>query len=52
MIDKLGAYAEAGIDEFIVSASFGQSQEELVDSMQRISEEVMPFFKKINNKVA
>tara|TARA_Y100000590_G_scaffold470089_1_gene661893 strand:+ start:3599 stop:4633 length:1035 start_codon:yes stop_codon:yes gene_type:complete len=52
MIDKLGVYAEAGVDEFIISASFGQSQKELIDSMQRINKEVMPFFKKINNKVA
>ena len=52
MIDKLGVYAEAGVDEFIISASFGQSQKELIDSMQRINKEVMPFFKKVNNKVA
>ena len=52
MVDKLGVYAEAGVDEFIISASFGQSQKELIDSMQRINKEVMPFFKKINNKVA
>ncbi|PPR45076.1 MAG: Alkanal monooxygenase alpha chain [Alphaproteobacteria bacterium MarineAlpha5_Bin11] len=52
MIDKLSLYAEAGIDEFIVSASFGQSQEALMESMQRISEEVIPFFKNTKSRVA
>tara|TARA_Y100001980_G_C14531808_1_gene307866 strand:- start:56 stop:1060 length:1005 start_codon:yes stop_codon:yes gene_type:complete len=52
MIDKLSVYAEEGVDEIILSAGFGQSQGELIDSMHRISEEVIPYFKKFNNKVA
>jgi len=52
MIDKLGAYAESGVDEIIISASFGQSQEDLIESMYRISDKVMPFFKNVNSRVA
>ena len=52
MIDKLGIYAEAGVDEIIISAGFGQTQEEMLESMRRISEKVIPFFKGINSKVA
>jgi len=52
MIDKLSIYAEAGVDEIIVSAGFGQSQNEMVESMHRISEEVIPYFKKSSSQVA
>ena len=52
MIDKLNAYAEAGVDEIIISAGFGQSQSEMIESMHRISEEVIPYFKKFNTQVA
>jgi len=52
MIDKLGVYAESGVDEIIISASFGQSQEDLVESMNRISDEVMTYFKNVNSRVA
>ena len=51
MIDKLGIYAEAGVDEIIISAGFGQTQEEVLESMHRISEKVIPYFKEINSKV-
>ena len=52
MIDKLSIYAEAGVDEIIVSAGFGQSQNEMIESMHRISEEVIPYFKKSIGQVA
>ena len=52
MIDKLSVYAEAGVDEIIISAGFGQSQNEMIESMYRISEEVIPYFKKLNIQVA
>ena len=52
MIDKLGVYAEAGVDEIIISSDFGQTQNELIDSMYRIGEEVMPHFKSSKSKVA
>ena len=52
MIDKLNIYAEAGVDEIIISAGFGQNQDEMIESMHRISEEVIPYFKKFNTQVA
>ena len=52
MIDKLSVYAETGVDEIIISAGFGQSQNEMIESMHRISEEVIPYFKKFNTQVA
>ncbi len=52
MIDKLSIYAEAGVDEIILSSSFGQSHKDLVGSMQRIGENVIPYFKKSNVQVA
>ena len=52
MIDKLEMYAEADVDELIISAGFGQSQEDLIDSMHRISEKVIPYFKSDQIKVS
>ena len=52
MIDKLSLYAEAGVDEFIVSSSFGQKNEEIIESMHRISEIVMPALKNTKSNVA
>ena len=52
MIDKLSIYAEAGVDEIIISSSFGQNQNDLIESMNRISEEIIPYFKKFNVQVA
>ena len=52
MIDKLSVYAEAGVDEIIISADFGQTQSEMIDSMHRIGEEVIPHFKTTKSQVA
>ena len=52
LIDKLGIYAESGVDEIIISASFGQSQQDLLESMHRIKEQVMPYFLNKGSKVA
>ena len=52
LIDKLSIYAEAGVDEFIISSSFGQEQNETIESMHRISEELIPYFKNSKNQVA
>ena len=52
MIDKLSVYAETGVDEVILSSSFGQSHNDLIQSMQRIGENVIPYFKKSNVQVA
>jgi len=52
MIDKLSAYAESGVDEMIISAGFGQSQEDMIESMYRISEHIIPHFKAQKSQVA
>ena len=52
LIDKLSIYAEAGVDEFIISSSFGQEQNETLESMHKISEEIIPYFKNSKYKVA
>ncbi len=44
MIDKLGPYAEAGIDRFIMNVNFGASQVDTLECIQRFAEEVMPHF--------
>ena len=45
-------YAEAGVDEIIISSDLGQTQNEMIESMHRIGEEVIPHFKKTNSQVA
>ena len=52
MIDKLSVYAESGINEIIISAGFGQSQQNMIESMYRIGEYVIPHFKSQNSQVA
>jgi len=44
MIDKLGPYAEAGVDRFILNGNFGASQQDMLESIQRFAECVMPHF--------
>lgn len=44
MIDRLGIYQEAGVDEIILSSGMGQPQEEMLEGMERFAEEVMPHF--------
>ena len=44
MIDKLGSYAEAGVDRFIMNVNFGASQTETLESMAAFAEDVMPHF--------
>ncbi|WP_421594562.1 LLM class flavin-dependent oxidoreductase [Shinella sp. M27] len=53
MVDRLGAYEEAGIDEVILSGGFGQSQADMLEMMHRFASEVAPHFSKSNlNAVA
>ena len=52
LIDKLSIYAESGVDEFIISSSFGQEQNETIESMHKISEEIIPYFKNSKYQVA
>ena len=51
LVDKLGMYAELGIDEIIFSASFGQSQQDLLESMYRIHDKVMPYLINTGSRV-
>ena len=45
-IDQLAVYAEAGVDEIILSQNLGTPNQETLDNMQAIAEEVMPQFRK------
>jgi alkanesulfonate monooxygenase SsuD/methylene tetrahydromethanopterin reductase-like flavin-dependent oxidoreductase (luciferase family) len=42
MVERLRGYAEAGIDELILSSNFGQPVEETIEMMERFAAEVMP----------
>lgn len=44
MVDRLGHYAELGVDRVSLMLNFGASQAETLESIQRIAEEVMPHF--------
>lgn len=52
MIDRLGVYVDAGIDELIVNFNIGASQSETLDAMHRFAEEVMPHFSQRCRQVA
>jgi alkanesulfonate monooxygenase SsuD/methylene tetrahydromethanopterin reductase-like flavin-dependent oxidoreductase (luciferase family) len=45
MIDRLGVYQEAGVDELILSSGMGQDQKDSLEAMERFAQEVMPHFK-------
>lgn len=44
LVDRLGVYAEAGIDEMYIPGNYGQPHAETMEMMQRFAEEVMPHF--------
>ncbi len=44
MIDKLGLYADAGVDRVILNPNFGAPQSESLDCIQQFAEDVMPHF--------
>lgn len=46
MVDRLGAYAELGIDDFIMNVNVGLSREESTEVIERFAAEVMPHFSK------
>ena len=52
MIDKLGAYADLGIDRVILNVNFGVDPVETLDAIQRFAEEVMPHFTPAASKEA
>ena len=43
-VDQLSIYADAGVDQIILSQNIGPSNQETLDNMQAIAEEVMPHF--------
>jgi len=44
MIDKLGPYAELGIDRVILNMNFGLEANQTLDAIQCFAEDVMPHF--------
>ena len=44
MVDKLGPYAELGVDRIILNTNFGMPQEQTLECIQQFAEEVMPSF--------
>lgn len=44
MVDKLGPYADLGIDRVILNVNFGVDAQETLDCIQSFAEEVMPHF--------
>ncbi|MCU1763148.1 LLM class flavin-dependent oxidoreductase [Pseudomonas sp. 14P_8.1_Bac3] len=51
MLDQLGKYAEAGIDEVIMTSNFGQSQDDSLDMVRRFGEEIIPCFSSANKAI-
>ena len=52
MIDKLGQYQQAGVDEIILSMNIGTKQTETLDGMHRFAEDVIPHFSKKSSAAA
>lgn len=51
MVDKLGLFAECGVDVASLVLNFSLSNEETLETIQRIAEDVMPHFReKISHK--
>jgi alkanesulfonate monooxygenase SsuD/methylene tetrahydromethanopterin reductase-like flavin-dependent oxidoreductase (luciferase family) len=44
MVDRLGAYAELGIDDLIVNVNVGLPREETFEAIERFAAEVLPHF--------
>ena len=42
LADKLGAYAELRVDEFILNMSFGASHRDVMASLELLAAKVMP----------
>jgi alkanesulfonate monooxygenase SsuD/methylene tetrahydromethanopterin reductase-like flavin-dependent oxidoreductase (luciferase family) len=51
MVDRLGPYADLGIDRVILNVNFGAHQNETLDGLQRFAEDVMPHFIKAETPV-
>jgi alkanesulfonate monooxygenase SsuD/methylene tetrahydromethanopterin reductase-like flavin-dependent oxidoreductase (luciferase family) len=45
MVDRLGLFADSGVDVASLVLNFGSSHEETLETIQRIAEDVMPHFR-------
>jgi hypothetical protein len=45
MIDRLKLYEELGVDDFIMNVNFGESNDEILESLNRFATDVMPWFR-------
>jgi alkanesulfonate monooxygenase SsuD/methylene tetrahydromethanopterin reductase-like flavin-dependent oxidoreductase (luciferase family) len=48
MLDRLAEYAEAGIDELILSSNLGQPQGDHLEAMERFASNVLPHLQRIS----
>lgn len=46
MVDRLGLFADSGVDVASLVLNFGSSNEETIETIHRIAEDVMPHFRK------
>ena len=51
MVDKLGLYADAGVDRLIMNVNFGMSQSETLDTIQSFAEQIMPHFTSMKSSI-
>ena len=51
MIDKLGLYADAGVDRLIMNVNFGISQSETLETIESFAEQVMPHFTNADRRI-
>ncbi|MED5394420.1 MAG: LLM class flavin-dependent oxidoreductase [Actinomycetota bacterium] len=47
MVDRLAEYAEAGIDEVILSSNLGQPQDDHLEAMERFAIDVLPHLQQV-----
>ncbi len=48
MLDRLGEYAVAGIDEVILSSNLGQPQGDHLEGMERFASDVLPHLQQVS----
>ena len=46
MIERLKRYEELGVDELVLNSNIGLTQQEVLESMRRFADEVMPHFRR------
>ena len=50
MVDRLGEYADLGIDRVSLTMNFGAAQQDVLDSTRAVAEDVIPHFKAMATK--